>query len=70
MPRWRLPDLAPGVPHELVLEHAHPDYRPRNRAWLPLGAYLRVGKDCLPLPPGNDLGVRAAKPLAAAPIGP
>jgi hexosaminidase len=53
-----LPDLVAGARHEVVLEHANPDYRPRNRAWLPLGAYLRVGKDCLPLPPGGDLGLR------------
>ena len=60
-----LPDLAPGVPHLVVLEHANPDFRPCNRAWLPLGAYLRVGKDCLPLPPGTDLGVRAVEAPAA-----
>ncbi|CAN1575656.1 Chb N-acetyl-beta-hexosaminidase [Paracoccaceae bacterium] len=53
-----LPDLAPGVVHTLVLEHVNPDFRPRNRAWLPLGAYLRVGRTCLALPPGCDLGVR------------
>jgi hexosaminidase len=56
-----LPDLGPGVEHEVVLEHAHKEFGPRNRAWLPLGAYLRVGKDCLPLPPGNDLGLREAE---------
>ena len=53
-----LPDLAPGVIQKLVLEHVNPDFRPRNRAWLPLGAYLRVGRTCLPLPPGCDLGIR------------
>ena len=53
-----LPDLAAGAVHELVLEHADPRYLARNRAWLPLGAYLRVGRDCLPLPPGSDLGLR------------
>lgn len=45
-----LPDLAPGVPHDLVLRHASRDYGPRNRAWLPLGAYLRTQGGCLPLP--------------------
>lgn len=54
-----LPDLAAGAEHEVVLEHANKEFGPRNRAWLPLGAYLRVGRDCLPLPPGNDLGLRA-----------
>lgn len=53
-----LPDLAAGAVHAVVLEHAHKEFGPRNRAWLPLGAYLRVGKECLPLPPGNDLGLR------------
>ena len=53
-----LPDLGPGTEHEVVLEHAHKEFGPRNRAWLPLGAYLRVGKECLPLPPGNDIGLR------------
>lgn len=65
-----LPDLSPGVVHTLVLEHVNPDFRPRNRAWLPQGAYLRVGRTCLPLPPGTDLGVNAGDarlplPLAA-----
>ncbi|MFN3993381.1 MAG: beta-N-acetylhexosaminidase [Tabrizicola flagellatus] len=65
-----LPDLEPGQPHEVVLEHANPDYAPRNRAWLPLGAYLRVGRDCLPLPPGNDLGLRTAEAPPAPPLAP
>ncbi|MCU0904642.1 MAG: beta-N-acetylhexosaminidase [Tabrizicola sp.] len=65
-----LPDLVPGTVHEVVMDHTRPIYPPRNRAWLPLGAYLRVGKECLPLPLGNDLGLRevdvpAALPLAA-----
>ena len=60
-----LPDLAAGARHEVVLEHANADFRPRNRAWLPLGPYLRVGRECLPLPPGADLGLREAdKPPA------
>lgn len=64
-----LPDLGPGPPHEVILEHANKEFGPRNRAWLPLGAYLRVGKDCFPLPPGNDLGLREAEgpPAAALP---
>lgn len=65
-----LPDLVPGPPHEVVLEHADPRYVPRNRAWLPLGAYLRVGRDCLPLPPGHDLGLRQAEGPPAPPLAP
>lgn len=53
-----LPDLAAGALHEVVLEHVDPRFCPRNRAWLPLGAYLRVGRECLQLPPGSDLGLR------------
>jgi hexosaminidase len=53
-----LPDLVPGVEHEVVLEHADDRYSPRNRAWLPQGPYLRVGRDCLALPAGNALGLR------------
>jgi hexosaminidase len=63
-----LPDLAAGALHEVVLTHAGERYHPRNRAWLPMGAYLRVGKDCLPLPPGNDLGLRDAVGPAAPPL--
>ncbi|NHB78032.1 beta-N-acetylhexosaminidase [Rhodobacter sp. M37P] len=65
-----LPDLLPGQLHEVVLEYANPDYAPRNRAWLPLGAYLRVGRDCLPLPPGAELGVRPGEAPAAPPLAP
>lgn len=46
-----LPDLAAGALHEVVLEHVNPDYRPRNRAWLPLGPYLRHAGGVDPLPP-------------------
>lgn len=46
-----LPDIAPGVPVRVVLAYAEPGMVPRNRAWLPLGAYLRVGTDCVALPP-------------------
>jgi hexosaminidase len=60
-----LPDLAPGAEHEVVLEHAHKEFGPRNRAWLPLGAYLRVGRECLPLPSGNEIGLRQTEALPA-----
>ena len=53
-----LPDIAAGQTHRLVLAYDNPDYRPKNRAWLPLGAYLRIGKMAHPLPVGFDLGVR------------
>jgi hexosaminidase len=62
-----LPDLAPGVPNRLILTHAELGFVPRNRAWLPLGAYLRVGTRTHPLPslPAGAIGetVRKAPPL-------
>jgi hexosaminidase len=45
-----LPDLDGKRPHELVLRHADPGFRPVNRAWLPLGAYLRHEGGCSALP--------------------
>lgn len=45
-----LPDLAPGTPHTLRLNHTA-GFKPANRAWLPLGAYLRTGEDTIPLQP-------------------
>jgi hexosaminidase len=57
-----LPDIAAGVVHKVVLEYARAEHFPRNRAWLPLGAYLRQGKTCLPLPPGTVQGVVAGTP--------
>ena len=59
-----LPDLAPGQPHDLILAHENPGFVPRNRAWLPLGAYLRTGAGPVPLPP-LEQGVRQTE---AAPV--
>ncbi len=58
-----LPDMAAGVPARVVIAYAHADFAPKNRAWLPLGAYLRVGGQthALPdLPSGVTLGAQAA----------
>ena len=46
-----LPDIAPDTPVHLVIRHDNPDFRPVNRAWLPLGAYLRVAGKAITLPP-------------------
>lgn len=47
----QLPDLAPGTAHHLVLGHADPRHAPANRAWLPLGGYLRLADGTtVPLP--------------------
>ena len=45
-----LPDLAKGETHVFQLLYSG-GYTPANRAWLPLGPYLRVGNDCITLPP-------------------
>jgi len=66
----QLPDVAPGEPREVVLAFADPAARPLNRAWLPLGGYLRLEDDrTLPLPAlpaGVALG---AAPRVPAPEG-
>lgn len=46
-----LPNIAANSRIKLVLTYAEPDFFPRNRAWLPLGAYLRVGNQTHALPP-------------------
>lgn len=56
-----LPDLLPGVPHRVVLAHAERSFTPKNRAWLPLGPYLRTALGPVPLP-ATELGVRHLTP--------
>lgn len=62
-----LPDLAANTPHMVVLRYEEDSFRPVNRAWLPLGAYLREGTDCVPLPP-LPAGVRPAPATAPLPM--
>lgn len=71
-----LPDLQAGRPHHLVIAHRDPSHKLANRAFLPLGAYLRTAQGCLPLPPlpaGVDLSVlppRQAAPFDGLPLVP
>ncbi len=44
-----LPDLKAGKPHAIVIEYIH-GYKPANRAWLPMGPYLRCEGDLIALP--------------------
>ena len=61
----KLPDLKAGLPHEFILCYADPTYKPRNRAWLPLGAYLRCGEDIIELPKlPAGVATRAPVPFA------
>jgi len=46
----QLPDIKAGMTHHFILRYANPTYTPKNRAWLPLGAYLRCGEDIVELP--------------------
>lgn len=52
----QLPDLASGQTHSFVLAYEG-GYKPANRAWMPMGAYLRTDDGCLPLP-ALKLGAR------------
>ncbi len=70
-----LPDLAAGVPYELVTRYAG-GFKPANRAWLPLGPYLRHGAELIDLPKPEsgcrpqhlpDLGPVAGLPLVPQP---
>lgn len=44
-----LPDLKAGQPHDVVVEYTH-GHRATNRAWLPLGPYLRTRDEVIDLP--------------------
>lgn len=61
----QLPNLQAGQPHRIVLAYADPEFAPVNRAWLPLGAYLRVGNEVMELP-ALPAGVRVAQKDAPA----
>lgn len=58
----QLPDLVAGQGHEIVVAHEDPAFAPANRAWLPLGPYLRTADGPIPLPAG-PAGVMGAAPL-------
>ncbi|WP_371168975.1 beta-N-acetylhexosaminidase [Aliiroseovarius sp. 2305UL8-7] len=44
-----LPDLTAGAPHNVTIEYTH-GHSAKNRAWLPIGPYLKVDGDAVPLP--------------------
>ena len=47
----QLPNLECGHAHRLTIAHEESDFFPANRAWLPLGAYLRCAGETIALPP-------------------
>lgn len=46
----QLPDLKAHHSHHFLISYADPDYQPINRAWLPLGSYLRAGEQIIEMP--------------------
>lgn len=52
-----LPPLDADETHEVTLEYLDPNTKTTNRAWLPLGAYLRINGQVHTLP-ALELGVR------------
>ena len=56
-----LPDLAAGEPHEVVIRYQD-GFTPSNRAWMPLGPYLRCGTQVVTLPP-TPAGRRVPAPV-------
>jgi hexosaminidase len=62
-----LPDIPAGTQVNLVYSSVEPGFVPRNRAWLPLGAYLRTKAGVVALPE-LEKGVRfQASPPRNAP---
>ena len=56
----QLPPLAEREVHSVDLIYDDPNIVVKNRAWLPLGSYLRIGEKCHDLP-ALELGVRMPK---------
>jgi len=44
-----LPDLVAGAPHHVTIAYTH-GYKPANRAWMPMGPYLRSKGEIFTLP--------------------
>ena len=56
-----LPDIPAGGSVRFVMAYQEPDFAPRNRAWLPLGPYLRTKTGPVSLPV-TETGVRVDQP--------
>ncbi len=52
-----LPNIPAGGSLRFVMAYLEPDFAPKNRAWLPLGPYLRTKTGPVPLP-STEIGVR------------
>ena len=53
----QLPDLTEGKAFEFKVAYENPEFAPANRAWLPLGSYLRSGDTIINLPVIQPAGV-------------
>ena len=53
----QLPDLTKGQAFEFKVAYENPEFAPANRAWLPLGSYLRSGDTIIDLPVIQPAGV-------------
>jgi hexosaminidase len=62
----QLPNLSPDQIATLIIEYANPEFAPTNRAWLPLGPYLRHAGGVTPLPK-LPAGVRPSADASFAP---
>lgn len=56
-----LPNIPAGGSVHFVMAYLEPDFAPKNRAWLPLGPYLRTKTGPVPLP-STEIGVRVDLP--------
>ena len=56
-----LPNIPAGGSVRFAMAYLEPDFAPKNRAWLPLGPYLRTKTGPVPLP-STEIGVRVALP--------
>jgi hexosaminidase len=56
-----LPNIPAGGSVRFVMAYLEPDFAPKNRAWLPLGPYLRTKTGPIPLP-STETGVRVDPP--------
>lgn len=54
----QLPDLQLDQPYAFSLMYENPAFLPANRAWLPMGAYLRCGDEVITLPKLRPAGVQ------------
>ena len=64
----QLPDIAAGQAHRFRIAHADPGYAVANRAWLPLGGYLRLNDGRTQALPVLPQGVMSGPPRPHPPF--